>query len=241
MSFYHFKTCAYQLAFILLIVFVADSSKAQGPAYIVAGGPTLSTQRVSGFSRDPFLRYHGYLSIESTSEISPNALYARLGYHVKGSAINIQRLYDPIDMIERAASSYSMEFHNLSFSLGIKQRREFGLAKHYYYGFGIRGDYNLKGKFGVLFAGLEGAQNKFTYGVNVDVGLELPLSELISVVFEFGISPDFAEQLFIPPQSTGYYYPDGVTPIIIQETKLTNLVLELRAGFRFWNKIIYTD
>ncbi len=225
---------------VILLVFVVTQATAQGPAYILAGGPSLSTQRFSGFSRDPFLRYHVYLSMESTSEISPNALYARLGYHVKGSAINVQRIFDPINMIERQATSYAMEFHNASLSVGIKQRRELGFNKHLHYGFGLRGDYNIKAKFGALFAGLEGAQNKVTYGVNVDVGVELPLSELISVVFEVGVSPDFNEQLFIPPQETGYNYPDG-SPLILPETKLTNVVIEARAGFRFWNKIIYTD
>jgi len=219
--------------FILITVM-----NAQGPAYIIAAGPSLSNQRVSGFQREPFLRYHALASIESTSEISPNALYARLGYHVKGSAVNVRSFTD-FEGVRREGSSYAMEFHNVSFSLGIKQRRELG-DKHYYYGFGIRGDYNVKTKFDYLFQGFEGAENNFTYGVNVDVGLELPLSELISVVFEIGLSPDFAEQMFIPPQNTGYTYEDG-SPVIIQETKLTNVVLEARAGFRFWNKIIYTD
>jgi len=224
------------LLFFLSLVAFAEMH-AQGPAYIIAGGPTLGTQRVTGFSREPFLRYHGYVSIESTSEISPNALYARLGYHVKGSAVNIRNFYD-VDGNQYEGASYAMEFHNVSFSLGIKQRRELG-NKFYHYGFGVRGDYNFKTDFGLIFAGLEGAQNKITYGVNVDVGLELPLSELISTVFEIGISPDFAEQMFIPPQQTGYYV-DG-REIILPETRLTNVVIEARLGFRFWNKIIYTD
>src|SRR5687768_1181133 len=210
---------------------------AQGPAYIIALGPTLSTQKVGGFSRDPFLRYHGYVSIESTSDISPNALYARVGYHIKGSAVNSPDFYDQ-DGNQYEGSSSAMEFHNVSFSLGIKQRRELG-TKFFHYGFGVRGDYNVKTKFGTLFAGLEGAQNKFTYGVDVDLGVELPLSELISTVFEIGISPDFAEQLFIPPQRTGYYV--NGQEIIMPETRLTNVVIEARLGFRLWNKIIYTD
>ncbi len=223
-----------------LLVICIYQGMSQGPAYILAGGPTLSTQRFSGFSRDPFLRYHGYVQMESTSEINPNALYARLGYHIKGSAINVQRIYDPISMIERQTTSYAMEFHNVSLSVGIKQRRELGFNKHLSYGFGVRGDYNVKAKFGVLFAGLEGAQNKITYGANVDVGIELKLSELISVLLEIGVSPDFNEQLFIPPIQTNYTYPDG-SFFTLPETKLTNLVIEARAGFRFWNKIIYTD
>ena len=113
-------------------------------------------------------------------------------------------------------------------------------TKFYYYGFGIRGDYNIGTDFDLIFSGLEGAENKFTYGVNVDAGIELPLSELISVIIELGISPDFAEQMFIPPQLTGYYYSNG-QQVILPETRLTNVVIEARAGFRFWNKIIYTD
>lgn len=226
------------LFLILLSLVGIGSLYAQGPAYIIAGGPSLSNQRVSGYAREPFLRYHGYAQIESTSEISPNALYARLGYHIKGSALNIRNFYD-IDGNQYEGASYAMEFHNIAFSLGIKQRRPFG-NKFYHYGFGIRGDYNINTDFGLLFAGLEGAENKFTYGVNVDIGLELPLSELISAIFEVGISPDFAEQMFIPPQLTGYNYPDG-SPIILSETRITNVVIEARVGFRFWNKIIYTD
>lgn len=223
---------------ITLFCITGVTVTAQGPAYIVALGPSLSNQRVSGFSREPFLRYHGYVSVESTSEINPNALYARLGYHIKGSAVNIRNFYD-VDGNQYEGSSYAMEFHNVSFSLGIKQRRELG-NKFYHYGFGIRGDYNIKTDFDLLFKGLEGAQNKFTYGVNVDLGLESPLSELISVILEVGISPDFAYQMFIPPQYTGYNYPDG-SQVILPETKLTNVVIEARLGFRFWNKIIYTD
>jgi len=136
--------------FILITVM-----NAQGPAYIIAAGPSLSNQRVSGFQREPFLRYHALASIESTSEISPNALYARLGYHVKGSAVNVRSFTD-FEGVRREGASYAMEFHNVSFSLGIKQRRELG-DKHYYYGFGIRGDYNVKTKFDYLFQGFEGA------------------------------------------------------------------------------------
>ncbi len=234
------KTKMRILVFVILAGMTFTSSIiAQGAVFGIMAGPSLSNQRVNGFSREPFLRYHGLVFIESTSEINPNALYARLGYHIKGSAVNIQRFYDPIFNVERPGSSYAMEFHNISFSLGVKQRREFG-EKHFSYGFGVRGDYNVKGKFGLLFAGMEGAQNKITYGVNVDAGLEFPLSELVSVVIELGISPDLSEQMFIPQQNTGYTYSDG-QPVFIPETKLTNVVFEARAGFRFWHKVVYTD
>jgi hypothetical protein len=228
------------LSLLFVLVLMTDRSVSAQGGYVFGfmGGPTLSTQKMRGFQREPFLRYHGLAFIESVSEYSPNSLYARLGYHVKGSAINTTRYFD-LDGNEYPRRSSSMEFHNLSFSLGVKQRRELGNL-YYHYAFGVRGDYNLKGKFGDLFKGLEGAQNKFTYGVNVDAGIEFPLSELVSAVIEIGISPDLGEQLFIPPQNTGYTYSDG-RPIILPETSLTNVVFELRAGFRFWRKIVYID
>lgn len=226
------------LFILCCILFVIVSSSAQGYIFGIMAGPSLSNQRVSGYQREPFVRYHGLIFIESTSDINPNAVYARLGYHIKGSAINVQRIVDD-QGIEHPGRSYAMEFHNLSASVGFKQRREFN-ALHYSYGFGLRGDYNLKADFGALFKGLEGAQNKITYGVNVDVGIEFPLSELISTTIELGFSPDLNQQIFIPPQNTGYTYSDG-SPVILPETNLTNIVFEARVGFRFWRKIIYTD
>lgn len=221
----------------LALLLPASAATGQGYIFGIMGGPTLSNQSVRGFQREPFLRFHGMMYIESISEINPNSLYGRLGYHIKGSAVNIQRFI--VDGIEQEGRSYAMEFHNISASVGFKQRRELG-DLHYHYGFGVRGDYNIKGKFGTLFAGLEGAQNKFTYGVNVDVGIEFPINELVSTVLEIGFSPDLGEQMFIPPQNTGFTYPDG-RPVILPETSLTNIVFEARAGFRFWRKIIYVD
>ena len=223
---------------ILAGIAIVSSVVGQGSVFGFMAGPSLSNQKLNGFSKEPFLRYHALLFLESTSEISPNSLYARLGYHIKGSAVNVLRYIDN-DGIPHEGSSYAMEFHNLSLSIGVKQRREFG-EKYLHYGFGLRGDYNLKGKFGYLFAGLEGAQNKITYGVDVHGGIEFPLSEFVSVVIELGISPDLVEQMFIPPQDTGYNYEDG-SPVIIPETKLTNVVFEARAGFRFWHKVVYID
>lgn len=230
----------FTLYFYIAVILVSATSigHTQGAIFGIAGGPSLSNQRVNGFQREPFLRYHGMVFIESSSDISPNALYARLGYHVKGSAVNFRQSYDEFGN-EYPARSYGMEFRNASLSIGVKQRRELGRL-HYSYGFGIRGDYNIKADFGQIFSGLEGAQNKFTYGVNIDVGIEYPMSELISTYFEIGFSPDLIEQIFIPIQDTGYNDQNG-NPIFIPESKLTNLVFEARLGFRFWRKVIYTD
>ena len=223
-----------------LLIFSWSGAMAQGTVYTFTAGPTMSTQTLNGFEKDPFFRLHAQAQMESTSEISPNALYARLGYHVKGSAVNSRAYYDPITGASSSGESQSIEFHNLSASVGAKQRREVG-NNFLSYGFGIRGDFNLKTKYDPLFIGLAGTENNFTYGLDIDIGFEFPLSELVSTTIEIGFSPDLGEQIYIPQQDTGYQYPDSGQEVIIPETSVKNIVFELRAGFRFWRKVIYTD
>lgn len=223
-----------------IFIFSFSSMHAQGTVYTFMAGPTLSTQTVNGFEKDPFIRLHAIAQMESSSDISPNALYARVGYHVKGSAVNTRAYYDPITGTESDAHSNSIEFHNLSATVGAKQRREVG-NNFLSYGFGVRGDFNLKTEYGSLFAGLAGTENNFTYGLDIDVGFEFPLSELVSTTIEFGFSPDLGEQIYIPQQGTGYQYPDSGQEVIIPESSIKNIVFEVRAGFRFWRKVMYID
>jgi hypothetical protein len=177
--------------------------------------------------------------MESSSEISPNAALISLGYSVKGSAVNTSRYYNPNTGGEQAGSSSSMDFHNLSLSLGVKQRQEVG-SNFISYGFGVRLDYTLSAEFDPIFAGLQGTENKFMYGLNLTAGFEFPLSELVSTTVEFGFSPDLSAQIFIPRQDTGYQNSNG-SPIIIPESFVKNVVFEARVGFRFWRKIEYID
>ena len=216
----------------------ASSAIAQGTVYSILGGLTMSTQTVNGFEKDPFLRLHVVGYMESSSEISPNALYASLGYHTKGSAVNSPAYIDDVGN-EHPQQSNSMEFHNLSLGFGVKQRKEVG-ANFLSYGFGVRGDFNLSTDFGSLYNGLEGTERNFTYGLDFFVGFEFPMSELISTTIEIGFSPDLSEQIYIPYQDTGYNYSNG-QPVVIQESSIKNIVFEARAGFRFWRKVIYTD
>ena len=134
----------------------------------------MSTQTVNGFEKDPFLRLHAVGYMESSSEISPNALYASLGYHTKGSAVNSPAYIDDVGN-EHPQQSNSMEFHNLSLGFGVKQRKEVG-ANFLSYGFGVRGDFNLSTDFGSLYNGLEGTERNFTYGLDFNVGFEFPMS-----------------------------------------------------------------
>jgi hypothetical protein len=210
----------------------------QGTVFSILGGLTMSTQTVNGFEKDPFFRFHAVGYMESSSEISPNSLYASLGYHTKGSAVNSPAYIDQSGNTQENQSQ-SMEFHNLSLGLGVKQRKEVG-PNFLSYGFGVRGDFNLSTDFDPLFAGFEGTERNFTYGLDLIVGFEFPISELVSTTIEFAFSPDLSEQIFIPYQDTGYNYPSGA-PVIISESSIKNIIFEARAGFRFWRKVIYTD
>ena len=133
---------------MLSLPFVANT---QGSVYTIMAGPSMSTQTVNGFEKDPFFRLHFQAQMESTSELNPNALYLRLGYHTKGSAVNISDYVDS-NGEEYEGSSSSMEFHNLSTSVGVKQRKEVG-TNFLSYGFGIRGDFNLSTDFDPFFPG----------------------------------------------------------------------------------------
>ncbi len=229
----------YKTSIFFYLLFCASIVQGQGAVFSILGGPTLSTQTVNGFDKDPFIRFHLMAVMESKSEISPNAALISLGYHTKGSAINSYGYYDPNTGQEYKGGSSSMEFHNLSLSLGIKQRKEVG-DNFLSYGFGVRLDYNLSTTFAPIFLGLEGTENKITYGLNVDIGFEFPLSELVSTTVEIGFSPDLSAQIYVPRQDTGYQNSNG-SPVIIPESYIKNIVFEARVGFRFWRKIEYID
>jgi hypothetical protein len=223
----------------LSLFLISVLANGQGAIFSIMAGPTMSTQTVNGFERDPFFRFHLKAVMESSSDISPNAGYVSLGYHTKGSAVNTSRYYNPNTGGEQPGRSSSMEFHNLSLGLGVKQRKEVG-DNFLSYGFGVRLDYTLSANFDPIFAGLRGTENQFMYGLDLNVGFEFPLSELVSTTVEFGFSPDLSAQIYIPRQDTGYQNADG-SPIVISESFVKNIVFEARVGFRFWRKVEYID
>ena len=223
---------------IFLFACAASSLYAQGAIYGFAGGVSFSSEQITGFAKQDFIKPHAIAFIESSSDISPNALYARLGYHTKGAKIQTYTYYDE-NQIAQPNEEPSMEFQNLSATVGFKQRRQLG-GLWYSYGFGLRLDYNLNAEYGQFFRVLEGTENKITYGVDVDVALEFPLSEFVSAYIEAGVSPDLSDQIYIPFQSSSWY-DYNQTPIPLGETKFSHLVYEVKAGFRFWHKVIYTD
>ncbi len=242
----------------ILIISMTDM-KAQDYAFGVKGGFTLGLQKwnTSFSSREPLYRYHGYLFIESAQEEEPWALFAQGGYNIKGSALRFRRqtFTDPNGVTRNFGGlTIPFEFRNLTLTLGAKQKFDLGLSDtKWYYSFGIRGDYTISTKLrpdGVdetdpyaIYYPFDGFVNKFNYGVSVGGGLQLPFSELIGMVIEVTVNPDFSKQ-YNQPRIDNVINPSpwaSEPTTTIGERAISNTTFELTLGFRFLHKYIIID
>lgn len=234
-------------------MFAANFIQAQGYAFGVKGGLTIGTQNWSGLEQDPLVKYHGIAFIESLSDDNEFAIFAQLGYHIKGSAQRNRRFTSVItgNIVQPKAKEFL--FNNLSLTLGGKQKFNFSGSTKVYYGFGIRLDYtlstnldeytdfNLRNPAYAIYPFDEPTFiNEFNYGVYLGGGFEIPFGELTGMVLEFSVNPDFSLQYRQPPipNVTDPYTGNERT---LQERKIRNLTFEVTAGFRFLNKIEYID
>ncbi|MCB9080478.1 MAG: hypothetical protein H6555_02085 [Lewinellaceae bacterium] len=249
-----------QLIGWLAIVFLFPWGQlaAQSYNFGIKGGLTVGTQRWdNSFQREPLFRYHGIAFIESADEGSPFALFAQGGYHIKGSAIRTYRtvlIRQDGSRIDVPGQETPFEFHNVSVTLGAKQRFDVGPGNsQLYYALGIRGDYTVKTDFGnvrvednpsyALIYPVEGFVNKFNYGLTVGGGIELPFSEFVGMLLEFTVNPDFSLQ-YNQPVIRNVINPNpigGSSLIDIPERRIANLTFEVTLGFRFLHKIIFID
>ncbi len=249
---------------ILLFTFLCSvlaslNLNAQSYAFGVKGGFTLGIQRWdNSFSnREPLYRYHGLLFIESAQEEEPWGLFAQGGYNIKGSALRFfrQTFTLPDGSVRTfGGRSIPFEFRNLTLTLGAKQKFDLGLSEtNWYYSFGVRADYTISTKLrpdGVdetdpygIFYPFDDFVNKFNYGVSVGGGLEFPFSELVGLIVEFTVNPDFSKQ-YNQPRIDNIINPSPwavETTTSIPERSISNLTFELTLGFRFLHKIIYVD
>lgn len=209
----------------------------QGTIYAVKGGLTAGTQRWNNYNRSTLMKYHLAASIETWEEENRVALLAQLGYHVKGSALRSRRTISPITGNEIPGRRDEFEFHNISLMLGAKQKFEIFNDSRLYYLVGLRGDYNLKTEFDRSFyEGISDQINKFTFGLTVGGGLEVPLSYYTGIFFQLSVSPDFTNQIYIPPQRS-FWDPNRMAP----EQKVLNVAIELSVGMRFLHEVVYVN
>lgn len=234
-------------SFCMTISFIALD--AQTFAWGIKGGLLLGQQKWEGFQRDPLIKYHGDIFIESVPESNEFALFAQGGLHLKGSSIRNQRFFD-LSGNEFNPPTTEFIFRNASVVLGAKQKFDFRENGKKYYSFGLRGDYtintNLDDFQNRIFSApgafpVDAFVRKFNYGVSVGGGLEFPFNELIGMVVDLSINPDVSFQYQQPP------LPNVQSPfnpsqfITLPERRIVNISVELSVGFRFLRIVEYID
>ena len=232
-----------QLFWFGAILFCCNpAASGQSYAFGFKGGLTVGIQQWNGFSgRDPLLRYHGALFIESHSDENRASVFAQAGYHVKGSALRTRAYYSPFVMRNIEARTSNMEFHNVSLTAGVKQKNDLGLQSKYYWLFGVRGEYTLDSKGEGFLSVYDGLHNDFLFGVTIGGGLEIPMGRFVSGILEASVSPDLTKQIFLPPQDTGFTDSISGAPIILPQQEISNVVIEISLGIRFLHEITYID
>jgi hypothetical protein len=239
---------------LLFCIALTAATTLQGPgfAFGVKGGLTIGTQQWgNSFDRDALFRYNGIAFIESLPESNDFSIFAQAGYHVKGSSIRTNFFFDG----NRQQLITPFEFQNASLIVGGKQKFDIGFGDaRIYYLFGIRGDYNLSTDFGITEEDIEKSPflgriypvetfvNNFTYGATVGGGIEFPLNDLVGVMLEFTVNPDFSNQYNQPRiENVINPNPNSNQSITIPERQIRNLTFEISAGFRFLRIVEYID
>lgn len=241
------------LAWVFLFTMVGHST-GQSFAFGVKGGLTIGTQQWgNSFERDALFRYHGAAFIETLAEANEFAVFAQAGYHVKGSSIRTNVFTTGGDNRQFVTP---FEFRNVGIMLGGKQKFDIGVTDNkLYYLFGVRGEYTIDTDFGITEEDIinfpflariypvETFVQDFTYGVTLGGGIEVPLGDLVGMVLEFTVNPDFSNQ-YNQPQINNVIdpNPNASRPTFsIPERQIRNLTFEVTAGFRFLRIVEYID
>ena len=235
---------------LLLIGCLCSVAMLSGQSYAfgIKGGMTIGVQQWNSFEQDPLFKYHGIAFIESAPEDEAFAVFAQLGYHVKGSAIRNRNFVNPRNNEIFRLPTQEFQFHNISLTAGGKQKYDFGIKSKAYYLIGVRGDYTVdtnleeyEDAFNIsaIFP-VEPFVNRFNFGVTVGGGLEFPFSELIGGILEVTVNPDFSRQ-YEQPQINNIINPFTSQNRTIPERLIRNITFEVSLGLRFLNKVIYID
>ena len=238
-----------RLLLVTIALFAVLQLDAQGFAWGIKGGMTVGIQNWNGFERDPLVKYHGILYIESlTADDAPFALFAQGGYHMKGSALRNRNFYNPVNGQFFRPPAFEFIFHNVAIVLGGKQKFAVSGDTKGYYMFGIRGDYTVDTNleqfdpinFGYFPTESGDFVRKINYGVTLGGGVEVPFSDLIGALVELSVSPDFSYQ-YTQPEIQNVIDPYTGNSRTLGERRIRNIVFEITVGFRFLRKIEYID
>jgi len=229
-----------KLLFLLALIATTATMNAQGFAFGVKGGLTLGFQKWNNYERSPLPSYNGSIFIETLAEEKRFSIFGEIGYHVKGSRIISNYREFSSGNIRRIR--VDTEFRNASLILGMRSAYALGSSgTKGYYLLGLRGDYNLNYQLDQRVETFkEEDVNKFTYGLTLGGGVEIPFTKLIGMTLEVQISPDVRPQVFYPAGKYVYIDPIG-NSIPVQETKVINTVFEITVGFRFLRVVEYEE
>lgn len=228
---------------------------AQSTAYVFKGGLSIGTQKWDNADRQLLFAWHGALAVESVdNENDRAALFAQIGYHVRGSATRFR--FINFDGFPGGSFSEGFRFNNISLVLGAKQKFPMGAAgtaRYFYFG-GLRGDYTLSTNIDDLGEGnpcaigiypVIGGVQRWIAGVSAGGGIEFQLGELVGAQLELAVHPDFTLQyrqppanLLLPGSCTFDGQPQQVT---IPERRIRNTTIELSLGVRLLRKVVYEE
>lgn len=219
-------------------------SGAQGFYWGPKAGLSLGMQNWNNTERSPLLTYHGALFIESIDIDYKGSLYAQLGYHNRGSSINVIGING-----FRLSDGY--KYGNLALQLGAKKRLITEKPSTPYYFFGIRAEFNLTNniesfqeRFGqsssALFYPIPGFEKSFVYGLSIGGGIEFLGSAYVQPAIEFTISPDLSLQ-YESPEIPNVVSPYDGRTITIRERRIRNVSFEVSMVIRFLREVIYID
>lgn len=221
---------------------------AQGYTFGVKLGPTLGFQQWNDFQRDPLLGWHAAAFMETLDEEDRYCLFGSLGYHQRGAALRYR--FSNGGLLSPLVSSKFL-FHNISLTLGARQKFDFNDRVKYFYSLGVRGEYTVATNLvdyveinqvnRTLFFPDNEFVNPVTAGLTISVGMQYHFAELSSIIVELSIMPDVTRQYFQPPipNVADPFNPGQIRDLAAREIR--NVSLELSVGFRFLNKYIYID
>lgn len=229
-----------RLFFFLLLLFLVGPSFGQGFAWGIKAGPSLGFQLWDPPSnRGALFRYHGAVYIESLDDAERYALYAQLGYHLRGSTVRYQ--FVDINSGQRFQEREPFVFNNIALQAGVKQKFGAGRgASNVFYLLGLRGEYTVTNNLptsadevfyhgGTLFAEFA---RKFVFGASIGGGIEFPFSDYIGGMIEISVHPDFSKQF---DQQGDLNLINPLFPgerVLIPARAIRNLTLELSFAIR---------
>jgi hypothetical protein len=205
----------------------------------VKGGAGLGFQNWNSTQNNALIISNIDLFVESYNEENSGSLYASLGYHTRGSAIQA------ISWNGEFFSNQGFRFYNGILELGLKRpiNSPFEKFKAYYH-FGLRGEYNLRHnlasyeRFNNPYYPDKAFVQKLTYGASLGGGFDYKIKDLIGGSIELSLMPDLGDQYLQPPINN-VIDPWTLQKINLQERRIRNLTFECKAVFRFLRKVVY--